>query len=548
MGHVFISYKRDDIDLAQNAKHTLERANIEVWMDEYIHAGDEWRNQIDQAIKSAFAMVVIMTPEAKASEYVTYEWSCAVGIGIKIIPIKCRQVQFHPRLEVFQFLDFTDGKRPWEKLTAAVNEAAKMAASATNQNKALSFIEQAKDALNSSNATMRQEAIATLAQANNADAQTVLLEALAHPIADVRQRAAIATGEMCYQAAVPLLIELLHDPVRTVRIACISSLENMRDTRALLELLAILPEASPDEKMRIVKACSAFGDTSVVPTLLSLYESADRDLREIVIDTLAKLHAESAIPRLKEALQDSEHSVDRSAARALLQIGSKEALEAMADELLAMSKAQCEIVLKDLPIEIEKRGIAKASLDRLVAYLDDRYQKHLPASIVGSDREKDAKARRRIIWIFGLLKNKASVPTLIAAMDDEDPIVQQETIVAFKSIQDERLLPALMTILSWRFEYYDEKTLLYALQALRQMGNSSILPQLKAVTNEMIEKDTELAVQTLALFGQFGNYETLEYLRNVRSSIQEQRTYKAEKKQELMESIEQALKEVRSRL
>jgi HEAT repeat protein len=530
-----------------NVRSNLEKVGIEVWMDDHIHAGDEWRNQIDLAIRSAFAMIVIMTPEAKASEYVTYEWSYAVGIGIRIIPIKYKQTPLHPRLEAFQFLDFSS--RPWEKLIAEVKEAAKTAlASAATQSKVLSFIEQAETALNSSNAATRQDAVATLAQATSADAQAALVEALAHPIADVRQRAAIAIGQMRYQEAVPLLIELLHDPMHSVRTACISSLEHMRDIRALPELLAILPDASLDEKMRIVKACSIFGDASVVSTLLRLYESADRELREVIIDTLAKLHAEIAIPQLKEALQDPEPGVCRRAAQAILQIGSKAALEAMTHALLHMNKMQCELMLKDLPVEMEKRDLAKASFDQLIADLDDTYRKHLPASSVGSDREKNAKARRRIIWIFSLLKNKKSVPTLIAAMDDEDPIVQQETIAAFRCIQDERLLPALMTILSWRFDYYDEKTLLYALQALRQMGNSNILPQLKAATNAMLEKDTELAVQTISLFGQFGNYETLEYLRGVKSYIQEQRTHKAEKKQELIESIDQALREVRLHL
>lgn len=53
-----------------------------------LQAGEDWRQVIDEAIiKDAFALVVIMTPEAKASEYVTYEWSCTHGAGVPIIPI-----------------------------------------------------------------------------------------------------------------------------------------------------------------------------------------------------------------------------------------------------------------------------------------------------------------------------------------------------------------------------------------------------------------------------------------------------------------------------
>src|ERR1019366_5900882 len=150
----------------------------------------------DQAIKNAFAMVVIMTPEARASEYVTYEWSFAVGLGIRIIPLKCKATTLHPRLEAFQYLDFTNNVRPWDRLLLEIEEAAKIAASlpimpATG---VLTFIQQARVGLNSTAANVRREVIATLAQANTTEAQEMLLEALGHPIADVRQHAAMALG------------------------------------------------------------------------------------------------------------------------------------------------------------------------------------------------------------------------------------------------------------------------------------------------------------------------------------------------------------------
>ena len=43
---------------------------------------------IDLSIKNAFALIVIMTPEAKASEYVTYEWAFAWGVVVKVIPVR----------------------------------------------------------------------------------------------------------------------------------------------------------------------------------------------------------------------------------------------------------------------------------------------------------------------------------------------------------------------------------------------------------------------------------------------------------------------------
>jgi TIR domain len=103
MKHVFISYKHEDLDFAENVQSRLERARFKTWMDSHIQAGAEWRAQIDQALRDAFVMVVIMTPEAKASEYITYEWSFAVGMGLKIIPIKLKPMSLHPRLSAFSF-------------------------------------------------------------------------------------------------------------------------------------------------------------------------------------------------------------------------------------------------------------------------------------------------------------------------------------------------------------------------------------------------------------------------------------------------------------
>ena len=269
MKHVFISYKHDDFDFAENVRRCLEEANFKTWKDDHIHAGEEWRNQIDLAIKNAFAIVVIMTPDAKASEYVTYEWSFAVGMGIRIIPLKYKATRLHPRLEVFQSVNFTSNSndhRPWKRLVTEIEEAAKVALLAPVAG-VLSFIQQARAGLNGTDAKVRKEAIATLAQANTTEAQEMLVEALTHPLADVRQHTAVALGTMHYRAAVPRLSALLQrETVLAVRIAAIDTLEILNNAKALPMLLEALPGASLDEKICIVKALGSFGDATVVPS------------------------------------------------------------------------------------------------------------------------------------------------------------------------------------------------------------------------------------------------------------------------------------------
>jgi len=124
MQHVFISYKREDFDFAENLIYRLEQAGFATWADPKIKTGEEWRTEIDLAVRDAFALVVIMTPEAKASEYVTFEWAFASGARVKIIPVMLRQTELHPRLETLQYLDFTSASaRPWDRLIEVVRAA-----------------------------------------------------------------------------------------------------------------------------------------------------------------------------------------------------------------------------------------------------------------------------------------------------------------------------------------------------------------------------------------------------------------------------------------
>lgn len=118
MSYVFISCSHEDIDFAETLRSRLEREGFEVWTyDDRLIAGEDWRAGIDQAIRDALALIVIMSPSAKASEYVTCEWAFAWGVGVKIAPILIRPTNLHPRLESIQYFDFVNRAfRSWDNL------------------------------------------------------------------------------------------------------------------------------------------------------------------------------------------------------------------------------------------------------------------------------------------------------------------------------------------------------------------------------------------------------------------------------------------------
>jgi tetratricopeptide (TPR) repeat protein len=122
--HVFISYKHDDSDFAENLIQRVKGEGFTTWIDtDGLHPGDDWREGIDQAIRAAFALIVIMSPAAEASSYVTYEWAFAWGCGIKVIPVMYKKTELHPRLGSLQYLDFTNSIRPWDRLMRTLKRA-----------------------------------------------------------------------------------------------------------------------------------------------------------------------------------------------------------------------------------------------------------------------------------------------------------------------------------------------------------------------------------------------------------------------------------------
>ncbi len=119
MGHVFISYARKDSGFVEAMRAELRNANLDVWTDSVLAPGSDWRLEIDDAIRNASALIVIITPESKSSEYVTYEWAFGLGIGIRVIPLILKATRLHPRLEFLQHIDFANSDEsnyPWGRL------------------------------------------------------------------------------------------------------------------------------------------------------------------------------------------------------------------------------------------------------------------------------------------------------------------------------------------------------------------------------------------------------------------------------------------------
>jgi len=110
-GHLFISYSRRDTDYAQQLKTHLRENGLPVWIDDQIEHGSQWFNQINDAIASCTAFVVIMSPDAEQSEWVQKEILLAKRYEKPIFPVLLRGQEF-PLLIDIQFADVRDERMP----------------------------------------------------------------------------------------------------------------------------------------------------------------------------------------------------------------------------------------------------------------------------------------------------------------------------------------------------------------------------------------------------------------------------------------------------
>ncbi len=121
--NVFISYNSKNEDFAELVQLKLEKEDIQVWKDtNQIYAGTEWRNEIDQGLLNCDIIIVLLNQIATKSPYVTYEWAFALGNGKTIIPVLIEDCEVHPRINILQYLDFKEGKRPWDKLIERIKK------------------------------------------------------------------------------------------------------------------------------------------------------------------------------------------------------------------------------------------------------------------------------------------------------------------------------------------------------------------------------------------------------------------------------------------
>lgn len=72
---------------------SLVEAGLIIWTDEHLEPGEHsWKNAIEEAIQNSLTLIVLLSPDAKHSEWVEREITYAEAYGIRVIPVLVRGV------------------------------------------------------------------------------------------------------------------------------------------------------------------------------------------------------------------------------------------------------------------------------------------------------------------------------------------------------------------------------------------------------------------------------------------------------------------------
>ena len=396
MAEVLITHESEDIDFAELVEVRLTKAHHEATLDSEIpDAGTGRQETLDQAIRKADIMVVIMTPEARASSRVTYEWAFALGAGVSVIPVELKPTPFHPRLDVLRRLDFTEKQRPWAAFLQEIEKAAGPTTTIPVPTDAPAAIKNAVVALDSLEVDDQVAGVQSLARMDHQYAREALAKALEHPVRTVRMTAAFNFPDRKDPRRIPGLIDQYRSKDHLKQWSHKMGLDFSRLKTSFYpvdHIASMGPSAAPyllealqdpDFKVRALAAhtLGRIEAKRAVEPLIDLLTDYYQTVRRDAVQALGRIGEKSAVPHLIEALGDKDENIRAAAARALGRIGHNavnELLAALEDDSVevraaaadALGESQVHSAVPDLVEHLRKdsskvRAAAAMSLGRI---------------------------------------------------------------------------------------------------------------------------------------------------------------------------------------
>ena len=124
MKNVYLSFAPGDAHHADEVRRILMAQGHRLWTDPQLQEGADWHYEMEAAIGTADALVVLLTADAAVSIAVTYEWAYALGAGVPVFAIIFQAAPEHPRLHTVNRYDaraFSDENHFWDHFVEDFN-------------------------------------------------------------------------------------------------------------------------------------------------------------------------------------------------------------------------------------------------------------------------------------------------------------------------------------------------------------------------------------------------------------------------------------------
>ena len=86
MARIFLSYARDDVEMARQLSDSLAQAGHDVWWDRHLHGGSRFDREIEEALKNAEVVVVLWSKASLESAWVKDEAAEGRDSG-RLVPV-----------------------------------------------------------------------------------------------------------------------------------------------------------------------------------------------------------------------------------------------------------------------------------------------------------------------------------------------------------------------------------------------------------------------------------------------------------------------------
>lgn len=117
---IFISYSRQDYAYVERLISAFDERGLSVWLDNRIGYGTAWQHEIEKHLEACQAFVLVMTPRAYESHWVTCELSFALELEKPMFPLLLEGRRWFS-VGAIQTVDVTGGTLPPKRFFDAVS-------------------------------------------------------------------------------------------------------------------------------------------------------------------------------------------------------------------------------------------------------------------------------------------------------------------------------------------------------------------------------------------------------------------------------------------